>query len=374
VISLFFSLIFFASYIIKPSDASSLEDEDPMNNLNVSWALLNKVSEFESYCLSLEVQHPLAYLRTDAGLDIVDISNPKRPILVITYEQVELLAVHPSKPVIFIAEEEEASTSIAIYNASNPSNFVLLSSYHLSSEDATSLSYRSIHCTENYFYIKSRNRVNLIDISNLTQPIKLGSWSTLEDIYGLAVNNSLVYIKTLAKLLIISFEDPQIPQKISEIDHSAFGWMPGMDFDEGIIGLVSYHSFDLFNITNPYQPAFISEYTIPEADRGGETDGYFFYGISLKGKMACVFGAGLYLMDITNPENPNYLAKYSRRHTGLISTVILSGNKLYLDGEYDLLILNLVRNFWLYLGGSLIGGLVIITIVVLVIIRKRKKE
>ncbi len=142
------------------------------------------------------------------------------------------------------------------------------------------------------FYLACEVGVEILDISDSLNPVKLGSVTTPGKARGVHVSGSYAYVADEdAGLRIIEISDPLCPNEVSYYNRY---------YDHSIIAA------DVF-VEGSY--AFVADYY-----------------------------SGLLIVDISNPLNPQYV---SNIHTGLISL------KVYVTGSYAYLV-NLEAGFKIY--------------------------
>ncbi|NHJ48078.1 MAG: hypothetical protein FK733_09850 [Asgard group archaeon] len=151
---------------------------------------------------------------------------------------------------------------LVIFNISNLAEPKIIGTYiepveTISDTDLTS----GIFVRDNIaFLADGLNGLLILNVTNPQLPLKIGQYN--EDSYWRAcfrvyVEDNIAYITTRIYLLILDISDLTSPIKISEIDH--FGYNKDIKVKRGIIFLASSSSIKIINATNP---TFLEEITI----------------------------------------------------------------------------------------------------------------
>lgn len=164
-------------------------------------------------------------------------------------------------------------------------------------------------------------RMEIIDISSPTSPIKIGEYAT--SIYDVQVVGSLAYACSNG-LRILNISDPTNP--------TFLGWWGamGVTWDVDVAGPLAYcawtsYGLRIIDISNPKTPTLVGELY-----DGGRSD-----SVQVVGPLAYVtdYRDGLEIIDISDPTNPVEIGQFN--DGGNITDVQVVGSLAYVTDYYD---------------------------------------
>ncbi len=163
--------------------------------------------------------------------------------------------------------------------------------------------------------VNDSNILEIIDVSNPYLPHNVGIFHGSTAPYGVAINDTIVYLATEGGLNIIDVSDPGEPVKISSV----------LDITRGVVYKAPYlyaasSQFSIINITDPVNPFVIGSTNLPPGS-GGTID------LVLDKNFA--YSAELYLsvIDIADPDTPTQIAALSGWDAGRGAAYY--GDKIY---------------------------------------------
>ena len=211
----------------------------------------------------------------------------------------------------------------------------LLAVYHKIGEFAP-LWPTQITCADSIAYIASPSGLYIMDVSNPLNPIQLGFYAC--DARSVAVEDSIAYVAAGdAGSLIIDISDPQNPTLLGSFNYYAearyttvrhniayvLAWVPVDPI------FLSYGALQIFDVSNPLTPIWLSEY-------GGGTA--YASSITVVDSVAYLPSSeyGLRVYDVSDPHNPYYYYTYPCEARDLsvfagIAFVATDNGFIYLD-------------------------------------------
>lgn len=210
---------------------------------------------------------------------------------------------------------------------SNPADYIVLSSYVADGYN------EDIVVQNGKAYVVSQRVMDIVDISNPTNPTRLGRY----DDWGLGIDvvDNIAYVAGNG-LQLIDVSNPADPTLIGKYE------MEGNAYDVVVVGNIAYvasehdseddyySSMDVVDVSNPAAPTLIGRY---------KTKGYGAHGVFVAGNIAYVVdeGNGLLLLDVSNPAVPRLIASYDTDDT---YDVVVMGNTAYVATDRGLKLLD----------------------------------
>ena len=210
---------------------------------------------------------------------------------------------------------------LEIIDISNPSNPIFKGSYKISGGAS------GVQVVGNYAYVANGDSgLQIIDISNPTTPTLKGNYNTSGSAYSVQVVGNYAYIADRGSgLQIIDISNPSAPIFKSNYDTN------GDDaFDVQIVGNYAYiangtQGLQIIDISNPSTPTLKGNFY--EYQNGYVISSYT--GLQVLGSYAYVahYLPGLKIIDISNPITPTLKGKYDT--SGVAQGVKVVGNYAY---------------------------------------------
>jgi len=334
----------------------SYDGEDPVSGLNIQWDfeddgiwdtdwsndlvithtytlpgnLYSKSVSLPDFAKKIFILGNYAYIAAgNAGLQIVNISDPEDPILVKNYDtHGEAQSVYISGNRAYIAVSSVGLEIIDILNPLNPS---LLGTY-----PNTSYNY-DVCVSGDYAYIADfLLGLKVINIANPIAPALAGSIGRLGLTNNVFVNGNYAFVAASNfGLQIVSIVNPGQPALIKTFD------TPGDARDVFISGDYAYVAdgnagLQIINIADPASPVLVKSYAMPGYAHGIYVSGQYVY--------IAAGSSGLTIIDISDPANPR--TAVSADTLGDAQDVFISGDYAYVaDGGSGLTIFDIKYPF-----------------------------
>jgi hypothetical protein len=185
----------------------------------------------------------------------------------------------------------------------------------------------------NYAYIADFNSgLQVINISNPSNPVKAGSYDTPGAAEGVFVSGNYAYVADgYSGLQVINVSNPSNPAKAGSYDTP--GWAEGVFVSGNYAYLADGTSgLQVISISNPSNPTLSGTYDTPSHAWDVFVSGNYAY-------VADGYPSGLQVIDISNPSTPTLVGSYGGPSA---VDVFVSGDYAYvLDCNLGLLVLNI---------------------------------
>lgn len=214
----------------------------------------------------------------------------------------------------YIAGED---SNFVVVDISNPADPIVLGK-------CTSPSFAlDVKVSGNYAYVADNSGgLMVIDVSDPYEPYAVSTYNTPSYARDVNVVDNLAYIADKESgIIIFDISDPLNPIMLGEADTPG----PSIKFAvQGDYAYVADGNFQVINIANPSNPYHIFEYITPKSSEAIAVEGDYAY--------VTVDKIGLYIFDISNPENPVFV---DSAYVGLsLSGVYYSSGYVYLCGDW----------------------------------------
>ena len=167
-----------------------------------------------------------------------------------------------------------------------------------------------------YAYVTNNDGLMIIDISNPSNPEKVGEILS-EGVVGVIVESNLLYVTSVSDGLIIAdISSPTNPEQIGQYSGAAYKIAVS-----GSYTYVGYFSggFKIFNISDPTNPVLVGEYSDSRCDAVEIKDNFVYYANA---------EVGLRVINVSDPSTPQLVATVSQ--TGGANDIHITQNVLFL--------------------------------------------
>lgn len=276
------------------------------------------------------IHDTLIYLIDSDGLMVIDIADPTMPIVVFTYigSYFDKLKITENKAII------QDGNNILIFDITNAINPVLLGSY--SAEN----SIVALDADESYAYLALFTGLEIIDISNPINPVKISQLEFVDDgINDVSTTNGYVYLAGNPGLRIIDIANPVLPVEVGNYQnnhygfwyvgakgHNAFVWnnyqllvIQNDDFWVNIDdpGNPKTNELNVAILPNPSEGEFFIE--LPENSQSFECEIFNIQGL----KISQIIDKGKFMIDISSYPKGIYFMKISQEGVQTLKKLVL---------------------------------------------------
>jgi len=264
---------------------------------------------------SVAVQGKYAYVTNDdAGLVVVDISNPRQPEVVgrcSTPGWAWGVAVDGSYA--YVADGEDGLRILDISDPQNP--------HEVGSHDTVGVAV-GVAIEGSYAYVADYQAIRIIDVSNPTQPRQVRVLGSRQSVTDGIVDDGHAYFAVPCVLRILDISDPP---------HAALEGMielPGSPGALGCVAVANAHAYVtkgsqgmwVINVSDPVHPYGVKFYELLYRPFGVEiSDGYAYVAAG---------ETGLRVLNVSNPTDPRGVAWYDA--DGYAWELDVVGNRAYL--------------------------------------------
>lgn len=277
--------------------------------------LMGETAVFDSLVTGVAVNGTTACVTAgDAGLYIIDISDPTEPSVIGFYDSPGFSEnVYIEGNYAYIADGSEGLTVVDISNLDSPREVGSL----------TTLGYAFDVTVANHMaYVAAAGAgLKVIDVHYPTGPIEVGEFDTPGYAFGIALSNEIIYIADgWEGISIIDVRNPEIPIKVGSYK------TPGWAFDVYVSGYTAYVAdslkgmriLDVSSLSNPKE---IGVYEVPEGH---------FRNITVKEGVAYVADRnwGMRALSLFDPSHPTQVGFYNPIADA--RAIALGGNYAYI--------------------------------------------
>ncbi|MFZ0545581.1 MAG: hypothetical protein WAM60_09085 [Candidatus Promineifilaceae bacterium] len=208
------------------------------------------------------------------------------------------------------------SSGLHIYDVSNSAAISLLG-------ETDTIGSSDLAVVGNYAYVAaSAAGLQVVDISNLSQPEIVGSYDVFSVTTNVVIKGSLAFLSvTNSGLVIVDISDKAKPEIIGQFNSA--GYANAVVVDGNYAYIADWEDgLRIVDISDPTQPTEVGYY-----------DGLEVWNVAVSGNLAYAvdFDSALHILDVSNPASPQLLGMLPL--SGYIWEVALDGNYLYIANE-----------------------------------------
>jgi len=195
----------------------------------------------------------------------------------------------------------------------------------------------SVAVDDSLAYVLKGKKVLIFDVSNLTNPIEInsftigGDYSVLKEIH--IEKNYAYIINDWNEVHVCNITDPLNPDFQAMIE---WGGIEGLVFDGDFLYCIGGGTLDIFNISNPNNIFLVSFYFLGTVTKC----------LSISGNLAyCGTDTGIFIVNITDKANMNLVDKINTNHT--ITNIRTENNLAYLtyiNGDFQVVNITNLNN------------------------------
>ncbi|HUT82148.1 MAG TPA: hypothetical protein VMZ29_13180 [Candidatus Bathyarchaeia archaeon] len=261
------------------------------------------------------VRDNIAYLGDGLnGLAIIDVQNSKEPILLSHLETVSVSNLAVNGNFVF---GKLSADKIPIINIENPRNPILVNT--IDSETLLSDEIFDFEILNNRMYVTTTENLIVLNIDDPTEPIEI---TRVLESGGLrvAINEEILYIykyqfngnPSSNSILLYNISNPDVPILLNEYFLYGINEVQSFNVENSILYLASENSIAAFDFLNKTKPSFLGE--IKNIGYGTS-----YKKIFVTSKMNNLFNdlifcadqnKGLLIFNFTDPTNPFLISKY----------------------------------------------------------------
>jgi hypothetical protein len=254
----------------------------------------------------------------DLGLQIVDVSDPQNPYLRGTYNTPGLaLRVTVQDSIVYLADYLNGLEIISVINPDNPQ---ILANIPIT--DISFTPFYTPYVNNESLYIAESSGLKYLNIANLVNPQLISTYDAYVNTF--TVEGNTLYIGTIDDYIeIIDISDMSNPPELIGSYDTPF-YARKLIVDNNIAYVIDRTSLQILNITNPQNPQFMSSYPCNQVDSE-------FWSISIQNHLAYISSdsRNLEILDVSDPSVPLYI-NYEYWEIGRVSCVQVIGHLAYL--------------------------------------------
>ena len=250
----------------------------------------------------------LAFLISDRGLSIINISNPSTPVLISFYSEIcKDIAIYGDYGYLISNDSLKVLNLTNLLKLESVSRFSIPQAYGISVRASTSRGVTSKHPLACVSCL--RFGLTFFDISEPSNPILAGKYDPPGQVYDVKVSDSLLYVaKYEDGLEIVNLSDIKSPVIIGKYDTKGAAWAISDKIDFYTCVADDVGGVWTIDIKNPRKPKKLgyldTHYT--ESARG------YARGVSIDSNYAYIADhvGGLLALDISTPSNIKRVGRY----------------------------------------------------------------
>jgi hypothetical protein len=281
-------------------------------------------SVFPSWTNDVWISGIYAYLATENGLKVVDISVPTSPSLIASENRTYFVHTNDiciSDLYAYLAADRDG---VRIMNIANPANPIFAGRF-----DTPGNAY-GVFVQGNYAYVADYSSIQIINITNSSNPVFAGSITTPGISQAIFVAGNYAYIGNYNQSLqIINIANPTNPVNVATFQTQ--GSVNGVIVRD-IYAYVAVANGDilLMSVADPAHPTILGSYDIGTCAKDVQVVDNYAFAVDLYN--------GIKMIDITNPANPRYVTGYNT--PGYAQHVFIQRDYIYLTDKYSFIILH----------------------------------
>jgi hypothetical protein len=250
------------------------------------------------------------FLVTEAGLQVVDVTNPAAPRVVGSYRPKDFLGpVAVAGDHAYVVENDKL---LRVLDVSNPAQPRVVGSSKLPGP------VRGLAVAGKHLFVSLGDSLRVLEVSNPARPKEVGVCGNLEFAGRVTVAGKYAYVAADFKgMRILDLADPTRPKEVGSFTG------PGNVTRIAVAGKTAY----LADYSGGLHVVDISH---PEKPRRLGRHGDFVVGdVAVVGKYALLAAGALDVIDVSRPDRPREVASYSRKEADTAWSVVAAGDQVY---------------------------------------------
>lgn len=250
----------------------------------------------------------IAYCGTEAGLLLLDISNPDNPeFLSCYYTDKQVSDIYVSDGIALVGHFAYWDPLLSVVDVSNPVSPSLLCQIA-----PDNLTIESVCRKGDYIFITANDKLEIFDISNLIEPSLINTLIDIEPIDMEISGNNLFAISKepgtyTKKLCVIDIENINSPEVLCWVGENTSGWSDLEISDDFVY--ISGYNLNVFDASNLNEPQLISQLEVTSSwTVDTYVDENYCYTLT---------SDSIVIVNIEDPENPYSIEEYAFKGTNL---------------------------------------------------------
>jgi hypothetical protein len=300
------------------------------------------ILDLNNAAMDIQVVGDYAYLAlADAGLTVVDVHNPNKPVRLGTCGASGVaLQVEVAGGNAYVADYHGG---LQIIDVRDPTHLVRVTSFD------TGLTTHAVRLSGDKAYllssdthpsiatgVRARSRVEVVDVSHPTRPALLGAFDSDRLIGSFDVAGELAYLGSTVGLQILDFHHPAQPVSLGD---TSIKWQIDSPYtisvcasgSQALVGTIETGQLCLriFDVSNPANLLPLGRTNVAGANGGGA-------GVRALGHRACLSCAGqLYVLNVANPMAPAVTGSVDLPFGGNQSGLCVLPDYAYIGESWD---------------------------------------
>lgn len=266
---------------------------------------------------SVSALHGVACIASGtAGLMVVDIVNPSQPIPAWLFRVPYASAVECRGWHAYLTDE--VSATLSVVNVSEPTSPWIETSISIPGPAL------DVVLSGNEAFVAAGNYgMQVVDVSDFLSLQLLGSVRT-GFVSHVAVGGDYAYMAGIDSLRVADISEPSDPRLIGRVGLPASA--TGIATNETQVFVVASHAgLQIFDVSSPAEPRFVKSFACRGTAMGVDVAGDYVYFVD-----QLALGAGLHVIDISDPDNPQLAGRANMPEGG--AAVCVYGSQVYVPG------------------------------------------
>ncbi len=263
---------------------------------------------------------------------IFDVLDPSNPELLFSYRGELYTGLDLDSNYLYLTSRLDG---LRIYDINHPSYFNLIGQYKPAIRD-----FKDVFVSNNRAYLANDDDgLEIVDISDKTQPVKVSDCSIESRAYRIYVDNLYAYVTGIYNTItnqsgisVIDISNELVPTKIATFN--AFNISGRIKINNNFAYVPDkYEGLEIYNVTNPLDIQQIGLFypSDTEVESVYVEDNYCYLG---------TIDNGMFILDITDNTNPTKITKTNNNES--IFNIDIEENIAFLGAGSDLLTYNIV--------------------------------
>ena len=288
--------------------------------------------------LSIHISDGYAYVGSWNSIDIYDISDLLNPTIVGGMSGIFASDIHVQGGFLYVAD---GLNGLHIFDINDPSWPVEVDHYVFFGGSKLELSGNYLYATAGH------DGLYIFDVSQPTAIVEVAQILETEWVWDVRIVNDIVYLATVAGLVVFNVEDPTQPQEMGRYTYQNDMRSDWEEMDvEGNFAYVTftYGGVRIIDISDPSNPSQTKYF----ATSGSAFD------VHICGNYAYYVNDDFHVLDISDPANPQEISSICTQEMDA-SSVYVYGNYAFVTGHIGLRIIDIHDAVNPFVVGSIIN-------------------
>lgn len=359
----YYSFNIYENYAFAYNDyaVEILEISDPTNITSVHLEIFN------GYTSNIVLDGDFAFVADRTSLEILDIADPTNPTKVGFYHDSDgglIVDLFVRNGYVYILEQDVGDSILVILNIADPANPIYEGNISFTGQSM------DIYVDDDFAYVaQAWNGLAIIDIYYPDYPMKSLQYNELGWIWGVNKIGDNLILAAEDYMHVVDVTNPYNPEQIGNYTRPN-AWYWGVEIQNNYGFFVCIEGFDIIDLSNLLEPVKVGQFFTYENPDTLKVDGQYVYLLDAN--------LGLLICDTENIVHPRLIGQYDDLAVTHCSLDVRKGYIFLAEGDDGTRIL--ISDPLLYTVEdspfsliSFVGGFVLFSVIGLLVRKKRKK-